>query len=414
MAGDTAPAVSPGQARQAAIEKMRLWHNEHDATFPTHTERLTFVARAVTQLHRQRQGYADGQWGIEGDETDAGWGDAPVHQLSPPSSRCQNSTTGRKPGAPQLRDEKLPRHKVAAAVRNRDIWLKDSQSRRRDDDRGAPIMQLEGKLMRHDDDRGAHIIQLDGKLMPALPRSARACCWDDPQPNRLKCTVLACMESAMGSEDDEGTESDAEAAMADAAWTCAAASSDVDTEDGTNFIDAAAGTILSSPRSRLAGCDAAVPTVATSAAASSVGKDDPTMPPRSPRSDPGSVLNGAVAPSPAVRSPLPSKPSRRRSGALPSVPLEPTQSRSRRSGDGSSFPFAPMRSRGRRSGDCAAFGLDQEAGVMVADYAWVVVDGDAAHKAYRGCGGTSGCAELAPFGGYSPAPTEPILEMFSF
>ena len=218
----------------------------------------------------------------------------------------------------------------------------------------------------------------------------------------------------------------AKAARADAVWTHAAMRSDGDTDDdmlvmrpstcagrggqGTEFNDTAAGTTPSSHRSCSAGCGAAVPTVATSAAASSVEKDDPTMQ-RPLRSDTAaaaarlarSVLNNAVAPSPAVRSPLPFEPSRRcnRYSSEP-VPFGSTQSRGRRNGDDSPLSFEPMRSRGRRSGDCAAsapmvprvnaapaplvgtevpdqaasagLGLDKAAGVMVTDDGSLVTD----------------------------------------
>jgi hypothetical protein len=185
-------------ARQIAIEQMRLWHSERDATLPTRTERLAVVARAVTQLHRQSNGCTGGQWGIKDDEIDAGWGDAPVHHLPP--SRYHNSTTVKEPGAPQLRGENQPRHKVAVAVLNRDIWPKDSQT------------------MRHNDDRGAHIIvDSAGLLMwapgrrqlaPTISRSARARCGVDSQPNRLMCTTFGCIEHGMSIEDDAGTEDD--------------------------------------------------------------------------------------------------------------------------------------------------------------------------------------------------------------
>ena len=63
------PSAAAKRARAEAIEKMRQWHAERDATLPTDSVRLALVARGVTSLHGER-----GRWETKDDDNnDGGW-----------------------------------------------------------------------------------------------------------------------------------------------------------------------------------------------------------------------------------------------------------------------------------------------------------------------------------------------------
>ena len=78
MEAEPAPAYDAEQAQLEAVEKMRLWHAERNATLPSFRVRLAIVARAVTNHH----GGKHDEWAIK-DEPGEGL-DATIDEKASP------------------------------------------------------------------------------------------------------------------------------------------------------------------------------------------------------------------------------------------------------------------------------------------------------------------------------------------
>ena len=92
METEPASAYDAEQARLEAVEKMRLWHEERDATLPERSARLAVVARAVTNLNGK-----DGAWVIL-DETDEGWDATPTPAVAEPMKLAEQAVVAASQG----------------------------------------------------------------------------------------------------------------------------------------------------------------------------------------------------------------------------------------------------------------------------------------------------------------------------